>query len=243
MAKLPTAYWWLRKHWWKHCREGIKVHVIDDMSSYISPETQIGNNTTIEPNVWITGKTVIGKNCRIGFGSVIADSAIGNNTIIEGAVLKKAVIGNNVQIAEAKIEQSSVGDEAEIGFGAQLKRTQFGERSKMMHHGYLGDCVVGRGVNIAAGVITANYDGVNKQKTVIEDGAFIGTNVNLVAPVTIPKGAMIAAGSTVTGKDGLAPGDLAIARAPIHISRTKKVVVDEDGWHVKERQEEEREKN
>ncbi|MDO8560990.1 MAG: hypothetical protein Q7R91_02140 [bacterium] len=229
--KVPNAYRWQRKNLWNtlvlffrhwgNLPNEIVPKFIDPLNIYISTETRIGGGTVIEPNVWIEGKTVIGKNCKIRFGSVIIDSIIGDNVIIAGA----------------RVENSEVGDNAELGYTAQLKRTQFGARSKMMHHGYLGDAVVGEDVNIGAGVVTANYDGETKHQTTIGNDAFIGTNVCLVAPITVPEGAMIAAGSTVTGKDELLPYHLAIARPKFHISRSKLVTKDERSWRLTAKEE------
>lgn len=229
MKRVPNAYWWQRKHlrqtlkgFWRSIFEEDYVRptpiFIDPLNTYVDPSVKIGSETVIEPNVWIMGNTVIGKNCRIKFGSVIIDSILENDVLIDGG----------------RVEKSTIGHHAEIGYTAQLKRTRLGAYSKMLHHGYLGDAIVGERVNIGAGVITANYDGTNKNKTVIGDDAFIGTSVNLVAPVEIPAGMMIASGSTVTAKDSKEPWRLLIARSPAHLSRSRRVVKDENGWHLEE---------
>lgn len=234
MSQVPTAYWWQRKHlrqamkgcwrniFWVSITNPMPIF-LDPLNTYIDPSAEIGAETVIEPNVWIMGKTRIGKNCRIGFGSVIIDSTL----------------EDNVQVTGARIEKSCVEHDAAIGYTAQLKRTHFGAFSKMPHHGYLGDCEVGHHVNIGAGTITSNYDGAKKNKTVINDYAFIGTNVNLVAPIVIPEGAMIAAGSTITGKNKMPSWSLVIARPEFHVSRTKRIRWDEKGWHIEERKAEE----
>ncbi|MFY9462149.1 MAG: hypothetical protein WAP51_03030 [Candidatus Sungiibacteriota bacterium] len=226
MKRIPSAYWWQKRHlkqslggfwrnlFWQEVRP--MPIFIDPLNAYVSPDVEIGAGTVIEPNVWIMGSAKIGKNCRIGFGSVIIDSTL----------------EDNVKVAGARIEKSYVEHDAEIGYTAQLKRTRFGAYSKMLHRGYLGDAEVGHHVNIGADVTTANYDGVNKNKTVIVNYAFIGTGVNLVAPIIIPEGAMIASGSTVTGKDALEPWQLFVARATGRLSRSKRVRWDEKGWHL-----------
>lgn len=199
------------------------VTFIDPTAAYIYPPAiEIGEGTIIEPNVWISGKTKIGKRCRIEFGSVIIDSELEDDVAVSGGC----------------IEKSWIGSHAKIGYTAQIKRTRFGAYSKMIHHGYLGDAIVGERVNIGAGVITANYDGFKKHLTIIENDAFIGTNVCLVAPIRVPEGVMIAAGSTVTANDHLEPWRLVIARAPAHLSKSKRVVKDDDGWHLETREEE-----
>ncbi|MBI2639821.1 MAG: hypothetical protein HYW90_02925 [Candidatus Sungbacteria bacterium] len=226
MERVPNARWWQVKHAWLYTRlrmEGLEgPQFVDNMNTYVDPDVLIGAGTVVEPNVWIKGNTVIGKNCRIGFGSVIIDSELENDVVICGA----------------RIEQCYICHHAEIGYTAQMKRTRFGARSKMVHRGYLGDATVGEGVNIGADVTTANYDGANKHKTVIGDNAFIGTGVNLVAPIEIPTGMMIASGSTVTTKDPKEPGRLLVARAPGRLSQSKRVVKDERGWLLKNIEEE-----
>lgn len=234
MKRLPTAYWWQRKHlrqafgglwrniFWVGGTNPMPIF-IDPFNTYIDPAVEIGEGTIIEPNVWITGKTHIGKNCRIGFGSVIIDSELGDNVIVSGA----------------RIEKSVVEHHAEIGYTAQLKRTRFGAHSKMLHRGYLGDATVGERVNIGADVTTANHDGTNKNETIIGNDAFIGTGVNLVAPIEIPAGMMIASGSTVTAKDPKEPWRLLIARATAHLSRSRRVVKNENGWRLEELKEDE----
>lgn len=226
MIKVPNAHQWQRYrigHFLKRfVRDGLNsspkraVTFVGPLNTYLAREVTVGDGTVIEPNVWIMGKTKIGENCKIGFGSVIIDAEIGNNVVISGA----------------RIENCWIGAGAEIGYTAQLKRTRFGAFSKMVHHGYLGDALVGERVNIGAGVITANYDGAKKTQTIIEDDVFIGTNVCLIAPILIPRGMMIAAGSVVTAKDPLEPWRLLIARAHAHLSASKRVVKGENGWHL-----------
>lgn len=191
----------------------------DPENTWVDERAEIGANTLVFPGCYILGACKIGKNCRIGFGSAIIDSTLEDNVKVDGA----------------RIEKGYVKHDAEIGYTAQLKRTRFGAYSKMLHRGYLGDAEVGRHVNIGADVTTANYDGINKNRTVIASYAFIGTGVNLVAPVIIPEGAMIASGSTVTEKDALEPWRLFIARATGRLSASKMVHWDEKGWHLEER--------
>lgn len=148
----------------------------------------------IDPDaVYIKGEIKIGSGTTIYPQVFLTDSQIGKNCFI-GPV--------------AQIIDSSIGNDVRVGFTAQIKRSQLGNNIKMQHHSYLGDAQVKDNVNIAAGVITCNFDGKNKNRTVIGEGAFIGCNVNLVAPLVIGKGCFIAAGSTIkaninTGEDNL----------------------------------------
>lgn len=155
---------------------------------------EIGPGTVIEPFVKLSGKVKIGKNCRICFG-------------FEGHDLE---CGDGCELA-GKVYDSKFGKNCRIGKFAEIKRSDFGDGVNCVHHCYIGDAKIGNEVNIGAGVITANFDGLGKHKTIIESGAFIGTNVNLVAPIRIGKEALVAAGSTIT-KD-VEPHALAVSRA------------------------------
>jgi bifunctional UDP-N-acetylglucosamine pyrophosphorylase/glucosamine-1-phosphate N-acetyltransferase len=134
-------------------------------------------------------------------------------TVLDGCVVEQSTVGSLVSLGPfARLRPlSEVGDGAHIGNFVELKKTRFGARSKAGHLAYLGDAIVGEDVNVGAGVITCNFDGVQKHLTIIEDGVFVGSDSQLVAPVTIGKGAYVAAGSSVT--DSVPPDALAIARA------------------------------
>lgn len=189
------------------------VTIIDPEHTYIENDVMIGQDTIIHPGSVITGKSIIGSECIIGPNSEINDCKIGDYTVIKQSVASRSEIGSNVQIGPfAHIRpESSIGNEVKIGNFVEIKKSKFGANSKASHLSYIGDAEVGSDVNIGCGSITVNYDGKNKYLTKIEDGAFIGCNSNLVAPVTIGKGAYVAAGSTITTD---VPGDaLSIARA------------------------------
>jgi bifunctional UDP-N-acetylglucosamine pyrophosphorylase/glucosamine-1-phosphate N-acetyltransferase len=174
---------------------------------------EIGQDTVIYPGTMIKGKTFIGAECQIGPNSEIDSCEIGEQTVVRQSVTHNSSIGNRVNIGPfAHIRpESTVKDEVKIGNFVEIKKAVFGKGSKASHLSYIGDAEVGSDVNIGCGSITVNYDGKNKYLTKIEDGVFIGCNSNLVAPVTIGKGAYVAAGSTIT-KD--VPGEaLSIARA------------------------------
>lgn len=189
------------------------VTIIDPEHTYISPEVKIGRDTVIYPGTVIEGATVIGEDCIIGPHSEIKHCLIGNHTTIRHSVAHDSEIGDHVTIGPfAHIRPSSkISDEVRIGNFVEIKKSTFGKGSKASHLSYIGDAEVGADVNLGCGSITVNYDGKNKYLTKIEDGAFVGCNANLIAPVTIGKGAYVAAGSTIT--DDVPGNALSIARA------------------------------
>jgi bifunctional UDP-N-acetylglucosamine pyrophosphorylase / glucosamine-1-phosphate N-acetyltransferase len=180
----------------------------------IDSDVEVGPDTTIEPFVQLLGLTKIGSDCRIRSYSVIENSVIGDRvtvrpgTIMEDSrVASEAVIGPYSHLRAG----SDVGEGAHVGNFVETKKMKLGKGSKANHLTYLGDAEIGEGVNIGAGTITCNYDGVNKHKTVMEDGVFIGSDSTLVAPVTIGRGAYVAAASCITED---VPADaLAVSRA------------------------------
>jgi bifunctional UDP-N-acetylglucosamine pyrophosphorylase/glucosamine-1-phosphate N-acetyltransferase len=194
-----------------HMRNGVSI--IDPANTYIESEVEIGQDSVIYPGTMIKGKTVIGSECQIGPNSEIDSCQIGAETVVRQSVAHNSSIGAHVNIGPfAHIRpESTINDEVKIGNFVEIKKAVFGKGSKASHLSYIGDAEVGSDVNIGCGSITVNYDGKNKYLTKIEDGVFIGCNSNLVAPVTVGKGAYVAAGSTIT-KD--VPGEaLSIARA------------------------------
>lgn len=184
----------------------------DEKNTYIDSEVIIGEGTIIYPNVIIEGKTVIGKACIIYAGSYIRDSFIGNDNKIYHSYIIKSEIGNNNSIGPFSNirENNKIKDNNKIGSFVELKANTINNNNKIPHLTYIGDSVIESNTNIGCGVITANYDGVNQNKTVIKDNSFVGCNVNLVAPVTIGKNTVIAAGSTIT--EDVEDNSLAIAR-------------------------------
>ncbi|MEO2077186.1 MAG: bifunctional UDP-N-acetylglucosamine diphosphorylase/glucosamine-1-phosphate N-acetyltransferase GlmU [Bacillus sp. (in: firmicutes)] len=194
-----------------HMRNGVTI--IDPANTYIEADVEIGQDTVIYPGSIIKGTTIIGSECHIGPNSEIDSCQIGNETVIRQSAAHKSSIGSQVNIGPfAHIRpESNIEDEVKIGNFVEIKKAVFGKGSKASHLSYIGDAEVGSDVNLGCGSITVNYDGKNKYLTKIEDGVFVGCNSNLVAPVTIGKGAYVAAGSTIT-KD--VPGEaLSIARA------------------------------
>jgi len=194
-----------------HMRNGVTI--IDPANTYIESDVKIGQDTVIYPGTMIKGKTVIGTDCQIGPNSDIDSCEIGDETVIRQSAAHKSSIGSHVNIGPfAHIRpESAISNDVKIGNFVEIKKAVFGKGSKASHLSYIGDAEVGNDVNIGCGSITVNYDGKNKFLTKIEDEVFIGCNSNLVAPVTVGKGAYVAAGSTITKN---VPGKaLAIARA------------------------------
>ena len=182
----------------EHMRNGVSL--IDPDHTYISSDAIIGRDTVIYPGSMILSETVIGENCIIGPNTEIKNCTVLNGTTIRQSVAHDSQIGNDVTIGPfAHIRPlSTIADEVKIGNFVEIKKSSFGKGSKASHLSYIGDAEIGTDVNLGCGSITVNYDGKNKFLTKIEDGAFIGCNSNLVAPVTIGKGAFVAAGSTIT---------------------------------------------
>jgi bifunctional UDP-N-acetylglucosamine pyrophosphorylase/glucosamine-1-phosphate N-acetyltransferase len=188
------------------------VTLLDPAVTYVDEGIEVGADSLLEPLVSLRGKTRVGKGVRIGQGCVIVDSEIADGAQIlpyshfEGAsVGVAAIVGPFARLRPG----AQVGEQAHVGNFVELKKTTLGKGSKANHLAYLGDTIVGEGCNIGAGTITCNYDGANKHQTVIEDGAFIGTDSQLVAPVTVGKGAYVGTGTTV--RENVPPGSLAVS--------------------------------
>jgi len=167
----------------------------------IDADVTVGADTILEPFVQLLGRTSIGSDCRVRSYSVVTDSRIGDKvTIKHGCILEDAEVGNSAILGPYSHLRpaSQIGEGAHVGNFVETKKTRLGKGSKANHLTYLGDSDIGEGVNIGAGTITCNYDGVNKHVTVIEDGVFIGSDSTLVAPVKIGKGAYVAASSCIT---------------------------------------------
>ncbi len=198
------------------------VTILDPASTYIEDAVTIGPDTTVYPNVVIEGATSIGSECVIGSGCQISASRLADRVqlkpycvLVESTIEDEAQLGPFCHLRPL----SHVGPKAKIGNFVELKKSRIGRGSKVPHLSYVGDATVGERVNIGAGTITCNYDGVAKHETKIGDGAFIGTNTSLVAPLVIGEGAYVGAGSTIT--KNVPPDALAVARG-------QQVV--KDGW-------------
>ncbi|MEO4055557.1 bifunctional UDP-N-acetylglucosamine diphosphorylase/glucosamine-1-phosphate N-acetyltransferase GlmU [Solibacillus sp. CAU 1738] len=195
----------------RHMRNGVTI--INPATTHISTDAIIGSDTVLLPGVIIEGKTIIGEDCTIGPNSHIVDSKIGNGTTVHSSVVLNSTVGDVTAIGPfAHLRpESTLGNHVKIGNFVEVKKSTLGDDSKVSHLSYIGDAEVGSNVNIGCGSITVNYDGKNKHKTTIEDDVFVGCNTNLVAPITVRKGAFIAAGSTITKE--VPEEALAIARA------------------------------
>lgn len=180
----------------------------------IDAGVSVAPDTIIEPFVQLLGNTRIGTECRVRSFSVVRDSEIGDGVLLRnGCILEDARVADGAQLGPyAHLRPGSdIGEGAHLGNFVETKKTRLGRGSKANHLSYLGDAVIGDGVNIGAGAITCNYDGVHKHVTTIEDGAFIGSDSTLVAPVRIEGGAYVAAGSCIT--EDVPSGALALGRS------------------------------
>ncbi len=189
------------------------VTIEDPATTYIDPDVEVGADTVIHPGVFLEGQTKVGAACEIHAGVRIVDSTladrvtVNNHCVLVGVqVAAGATVGPFAHLRP----ESVVGEGAKIGNFVELKKTVLGAGSKANHLAYLGDATIGEGVNVGAGTITCNYDGERKSRTIIEDGAFIGSDSQLIAPVTVGKGAYVAAGSSIT--EDVPAGSLGIAR-------------------------------
>ena len=188
------------------------VTIEDPATTYVDRSVTIAADTILHPGVSLEGQTTIGVGCEIHSGVRIVDSRIGDRVkVLNHCVITGATIGNDVSVGPfAHLRpETDVRDRAKVGNFVELKRTVIGSGSKAMHLAYLGDATIGEKVNVGAGTITCNYDGVTKSQTVIEDGAFIGSDTQLVAPVTIKQGAYVGSGTTV--REDVPAGALAVS--------------------------------
>jgi bifunctional UDP-N-acetylglucosamine pyrophosphorylase/glucosamine-1-phosphate N-acetyltransferase len=179
----------------------------------IDVEVEVGADTVIEPYVQLLGATKIGGECRVRSYSVVQNSTLGDGVLVRnGCVLDGAEVANGAILGPyAHLRpESRIGEGAHVGNFVETKKMHLGKGSKANHLNYLGDAEIGDGVNIGAGAITCNYDGVHKHLTRIGDGAFVGSDATLVAPVTVGAGSYVAAGSCIT--DDVAEGALALGR-------------------------------
>jgi bifunctional UDP-N-acetylglucosamine pyrophosphorylase/glucosamine-1-phosphate N-acetyltransferase len=203
------------------------VTLIDPDATYIDQGVTIGADTTIHPGCRIEGGSVIGEGCEIEGRVSISRCRIGADCHIKAAsVLEESELGDDVAVGPmAHLRPGTrLGNKVKIGNFVETKKIVMGEGSKASHLTYLGDAEIGRDVNIGCGTITCNYDGVNKHRTVIGDDVFIGSDVQLVAPVSVGRNSLVAAGTTVT--TDVPPDSLAISRTP---------QVNKEGWRLKKK--------
>jgi bifunctional UDP-N-acetylglucosamine pyrophosphorylase/glucosamine-1-phosphate N-acetyltransferase len=176
------------------------VTIIDPQTTYVHPEVQVGCDTVLHPNTHLLGKTVIGEDCTIWPNTVIRDSTLEDGvTILPSCVITSSAIAAGAQVGPfAHLRPESVlGQRVRIGNFVEVKKSIIGDESKASHLSYIGDVVMGKDVNVGAGFIACNYDGEQKHETIIEDGVFIGSDSQIIAPLRIGQGAYIATGTTV----------------------------------------------
>ena len=203
------------------------VTIEDPATTYVGPEVEIGHDTVLHPCVFLDGRTRIGSDCEIHANVRIVDSTLADGvTVLNFCVITGATVASGARIGPFTHlrPEADVREGAHVGNFVELKKTVLGAGSKANHLAYLGDATIGERVNIGAGTITCNYDGERKHRTVIEDGAFVGSDTTLVAPVTVGKGAYVAAGSAIV--NDVPAGSLGIARG---------VQVNKEGWVEKKK--------
>jgi len=200
------------------------VNFIDIRAVYIDESVEIGEGTTIYPCVTLSGNVKIGTNCIIGQNTQISDSVIGDDTEIQSSVVRESKIGSKATIGPfAYIRPDcEIGNKCKVGAFVEVKNSKMEEGSKAPHLAYVGDADVGKNVNIGCGVIFVNYNGSQKFRSEVKDGAFIGCNVNIVSPVVIEEEAYIAAGSTVTKN---------VPKDSLCVARARERII--DGWTSK----------
>ena len=195
----------------KHLENGVTI--IDPMTTYIGIDVQIDQDTIIYPGNVLEGNTVIGKECTLYPNSRINNSIIGEGVEIQSSVILESTVGNNTTVGPfAYIRpQSVIGNNVRVGDFVEIKKSTIGNNTKVSHLTYVGDAEVGENCNFGCGTVTVNYDGKNKNKTIIGNNSFIGCNTNLISPVKVEDNTYIAAGSTIT--NDVKSGELAVARA------------------------------
>jgi bifunctional UDP-N-acetylglucosamine pyrophosphorylase/glucosamine-1-phosphate N-acetyltransferase len=189
------------------------VTILRPETTVIDATVEVGADTVIEPFVQLLGSTKIGEDCRIRSYTVIENSSIASKVLVrQGCVITDSRIGAGALIGPFSHlrPESEIGEKAHVGNFVETKKVKLGKESKANHLTYLGDAEIGSGTNVGAGVITCNYDGVNKHRTLIGDGVFVGSDSTLVAPLNVGNGAYIAAGSCIT--EDVPDNSLALAR-------------------------------
>ncbi|EFH85592.1 bifunctional UDP-N-acetylglucosamine diphosphorylase/glucosamine-1-phosphate N-acetyltransferase GlmU [Ktedonobacter racemifer] len=197
------------------------VTILDPATTYVDDEVEIGPDTVLLPNTMLMGRTVIGAECTIGPGSTIEHSMVGERCIIRQSVLEEATLEDEVRVGPFSHCRpgAHLARGVYLGNYAEVKNSYLGPLTQMHHFSYMGDATIGSGTNIAAGSITSNFDGKEKHRTIIGEGAFIGCDTTLVAPVTIGNRAYTGAGAVVT-RD--VPDDTLVAGVPARFLRSLK---------------------
>jgi bifunctional UDP-N-acetylglucosamine pyrophosphorylase / glucosamine-1-phosphate N-acetyltransferase len=180
-----------------HMREGVTVR--DAASTHIEASVEIGRDTVILPGTLLRGGTRIGTDCVIGPNTDLQDTLVGDGALVEHSVARGAEVGDGASVGPYSFVRPGtvLEGESKVGAYCELKNSRVGEGSKVPHLSYIGDAEIGTGVNVGAGTITANYDGVNKYRTTLGDGAFTGVNTTLIAPVEVGEDAYTGAGAVI----------------------------------------------
>ena len=218
MANAASAlYARIRDEW---MRQGVTM--IDPNTTFIDASAQLGQDTLIYPDTMVLGPSRVGVECILGPGSMIRDSQIGDRCRVTSSHVEGSVLEDDVEMGPFSHLRpgSYIERGVHLGNFCEVKNSRLGQGSAMGHFGYVGDATVGAGVNLGAGAVTCNYDGVEHQNTVIEDGAFIGSDTMLVAPVRVGENSMTAAGSVVTAD--VPPARLAVG-VPAKMRRSKRL--------------------
>ncbi|MEB3328934.1 MAG: bifunctional UDP-N-acetylglucosamine diphosphorylase/glucosamine-1-phosphate N-acetyltransferase GlmU [Candidatus Sericytochromatia bacterium] len=223
LARLQAAYQVRTAERWT----AAGVTIVSPTTTIVGPRVVLGRDTVLEPGAILLGGTVVGERCLIGAYSQLRNVRCGDDVEILCSYLTDAAVGDGSVIGPyAHLRQgATLGRKVRLGNFVEVKKSTLGDGAKAAHLAYLGDASVGREVNIGCGVITVNYDGKKKSQTIIEDRAFVGSNSNLVAPVTVGEEGYVAAGSTITAD--VPAGALAVGRGR---------QVNKDGWVAKRRQ-------
>ena len=197
------------------------VRILHPETTYVEAGVRVGKDTVLLPNTHLQGQTIIGSGCEIGPNSILRDAQVGDRCRIEASVVEGAVLEEEVEVGPfARLRTGArLGTGVHVGNFGEIKNSTLGPGAKVGHFSYLGDATIGEGVNIGAGTITCNFDGKRKHATTIGEGAFIGSDTMLVAPVTIGAGARTGAGAVVT-KD--VPADTLAAGVPARVIRRLK---------------------
>lgn len=176
------------------------VTIVDPATTYIDERANIGRDSVIYPNTTVAGRTSIGQRCHIGPNAIVVNSSVSDDCRVVASFLERATLETGVDVGPFSHLRPGAYLEAGVHIGnfVEVKASHLARGAKAGHFSYIGDAKVGADVNIGAGTVTCNFDGVRKNRTVIEDGAFIGSDTMLVAPVTVGAGASTAAGSVVT---------------------------------------------
>jgi bifunctional UDP-N-acetylglucosamine pyrophosphorylase/glucosamine-1-phosphate N-acetyltransferase len=188
------------------------VTLEDPATTYVHPDVQVGPDTVLHPGVFLERGTIVGAGCEIHSCARLVATVVGDRAVVlNHCVISDSTIGSDTSVGPfAHIRNgATLAPQSKVGNFVELKKTALGAKSKAMHLTYLGDAVIGERVNIGAGTITCNYDGVHKHVTTIEDGAFIGSDTQLIAPVTVEKDAYVGTGTTV--RENVPAGSLAVS--------------------------------